>query len=159
MASYDFSYNGQHFRGSVRTPENIWRTLAPGSKIPVRFLPDQPNINHPSDWAMDVLPTAFPPALAAGLAVIPALMWFMSRRLRVLLVEGLPAPGIVTKVSRTKDRWAVGYQFRQRNGALGKGRGHLRLKPEVGASICVVYHPDNPRRNHLYPLEFYKVAE
>ena len=74
------------------------------------------------------------------------------RKQMQLLTEGRPAPGIVTRHRRTKDGTIIRYEFALLNGATAKGRGQTRRPPPIGSRICVLYDPENPRRNAPYPL-------
>jgi len=42
--------------------------------------------------------------------------------------------------------------------STAKGRGQSRLPPAIGAPICVLYDPENPRRNAPYPLTLVKLT-
>jgi hypothetical protein len=76
-----------------------------------------------------------------------------------LLTEGRPAPGIVTGWRRTKGGTVLRYEFVLLNGATAKGRGKSRRPPAIGSPICVLYDPENPRRNAPYPLCLVKLTK
>ncbi len=78
--------------------------------------------------------------------------WSLQRQRR-LLTEGRPAPGIVTRLSRTKGGMQVYYDFLLLSGSVAKGSsGPVSKPPGIGQTVCVLYNPDNPRRNAIYPL-------
>jgi hypothetical protein len=79
------------------------------------------------------------------------LLSLLQRQAR-LLSEGRPAPGRVTKFKRSDKGMVVYYEFRLLSGATVKGRSQTRKPPLEGALVCVLYDPEKPRRNSLYPL-------
>jgi hypothetical protein len=149
--TYRFEYGGRTYSRSVGTPASIWRMLAPGATLPVRFVPSRPAINHPVAWPQNGLPFWFPYFLAAMVTVPAFLLPILVRRETRLLAEGRPAPGRVTGFKKDK-AIRVQYEFRLLNGTLVKGRVTSSKPPVVGAPVCVLYDPENPRRNALYPL-------
>jgi len=155
--TYDFEYGGQTYSRSVRTPVSIWRTLAPGGALRVRFVPSRPGINHPVAWPQNGLPPWFPYLLAAMVAVPAFLLPIPVRREARLLAEGRPAPGYVTGFKKADKAIRVQYEFRLLNGALVKGKVNRSKPPVVGAPLCVLYDPENPRRNALYPLSLVRL--
>jgi hypothetical protein len=99
------------------------------------------------------------PYLIFGELVVVALVLAMLLRKQMrLLTEGRPAPGVVTGCRRTKDGIVLRYEFQLPDGATAKGRGHSRRPPAIGSQICVLYDPENPRRNAPYPLGLVKLA-
>jgi hypothetical protein len=50
------------------------------------------------------------------------------------------------------------YQFRTPDGAVLKGRDRISGRTEPGATVCVLYLPDSPKRNYIYPMTLYRVA-
>ena len=155
--AYEFRYDGHTYHGSSNAPRRIWRSQAVGSPITVRFVPSHPELNHPAEWEKHGMPKFLSGLISGSLVFLAALMVFLIRREMRLLSEGRAAPGLVTKVSRVKNGHLVRYEFRTLNGEVVKGRGESRRAPAVGATICVVYDRDNPRRNATYPLKLVRV--
>jgi len=155
--AYEFQYNGQTFHGSSKAPRGIWRTLSVGSTIAVRFVPSNPELNHPAEWEVDVLPKVLPAGVAVSLALLSLLMVFVIRRESTLLSDGRPALARVTKVRRVKNGHVLTYEFATLNGGVMKGRGESRKSQPVGATICVIYDRENPKRNAPYPLKLVRV--
>ena len=159
--SYRFEVDGQVVTGSTRVPRDRWRVLHVGDKVPVRYLPSNPALNHPEEWQMGVTPAfvAFlVPAMFIGLAVLMGVM--VSRQSR-LLSEGRPTPGIVLKTRRSDKNALVWYEFRVLSGAVRKGRSSAgrRGLPAEGSVVCVIYDPDNPRRNAIYPFPLVRLED
>jgi hypothetical protein len=155
--TYGFEHGGQTYSRSVRTPVSIWRTLAPGATLPVRFVPSRPAINHPVAWPQNGLPSWFPYLLAAMVAVPAFLLPIPVRREARLLAEGRPAPGRVTGFKKTDKSIRVQYEFHLLNGTVAKGKVNRSKPPVEGATLCVLYDPENPRRNALYPLSLVRL--
>jgi hypothetical protein len=155
--AYEFEYAGQTYHGSSNAPGRIWRTLSVGSPITVRFVPSNPQLNHPSEWDSNVLPRLVPPLTAASLVLLGLLMVFVIRREIRLLSDGRPALARVTKVSRHQHGHLLRYEFATLNGGVAKGRSESRKAHPVGAAICVLYDRENPKRNAPYPLKLVRV--
>ena len=154
LVSYQFTVQGREYVARKGVPPRIWQTLSAGSSLPVRFLPSNPKVNHPTGWNDTPTPTWVPYLVFGELAVVALILAMLLRRQMRLLTEGYPAPGIVTGHRRTRNGTVIRYEFQLMNGATAKGRGQSRRPPAIGSQICVLYDPENPRRNAPYPLCF-----
>jgi len=157
MVGYAFTANGVRVRGEAAVPSSQWAVLQKAGFLPVRYLPSNPAINHPAAWEASTnlwMPSIAPAILVAGGAF---LLWTLRRQNR-LTAEGVPAPGVVTRCVRVKNGWMVRYQFRLRDGTLGKGRCQTQRRLEAGTSVCILYRADNPRSNGVYPGCTYRVV-
>jgi hypothetical protein len=159
---YSFEVRGREILASHSAPSAIWRTLEEGSRLPVRYVPANPAINHPTAWNPGVVPwfiALLVPLMFLGMA---GLMTFLIRGQWRLLSEGRPAPGIVTGYRKSDKAVSVLYEFRLLNGATRKGRGtaggRRKTLPPIGSVVCVLYDPENPRRNGLYPFPFVRLV-
>ena len=93
-----------------------------------------------------------------GLALIPVL------RQRRLLSEGRPALAVVTRLSEEKHGShghklgkVIYYEFPLLSGATANGKtGPAKNPPTVGTTLCVLYDPEQPRRNAPYPFSLVK---
>jgi len=156
--SYSFNANGVVFTGESSAPEHIWNGLREALALPVRFLPSNPAINHPAVWEESVSSDWFAFAIALLPAAAGILVLTQLRRQRRLVAEGVPTAGVVTKCYRGgKGSWWIDYQFRTEDGRVAKGIDNVRL--EIGATICVLYLPQDPRRNRPYLRSYYRVAQ
>src|ERR1019366_5314842 len=159
LVSYRFTVQEREYVARKVVPPRIWQTLKAGSSLPVRFLPSDPKVNHPSEWSDTPMPSWLP-YLLSGALVATAFGCTIPLRIQMrLLTEGRPAPGTVTGHRRTKDGTILRYEFVLLNGATAKGRGQSRRPPAIGAPICVLYDPENPRRNAPYPLTLVKLTK
>ena len=85
------------------------------------------------------------------------------RRQRYILAEGRIAPGIVTEVknkqSQHGERHVAVFEFPLLSGGVGKGHTIPEKKNYfVGQKVNVVYLPDEPSKNAVYPMGLVKQA-
>ena len=158
--AYQFHFAGRMYTGQSDTPGRIWDTLSPGAPIDIRFAPDAPATNHPADWEMSRLPRWLPFMMPPMFGIMLVAFVLAVGRQKALLSEGRPAPGRVTKLTRTKGGKMIHYEFAPVDGSLRNGKGGpSRRVPEIGETVCVVYDPDRPRRSALYPLDFVRLPD
>lgn len=158
--AYEFTANGRSYGRSARISRSVWSALETGSAVPVRYLPEHPESNHPFRQDPDAMPRVLPFLVALALGGVSWLAWRQVRREKWLLSEGRAAVGLVTehsKMHRGSHGTELGkvayYQFAQLSGALAKGKtGPSKKPPEIGSTICVLYDPENARWNARYPL-------
>jgi hypothetical protein len=155
--AYRFDYGGRGYVHEVETPRQIWQGLPTGSTIQVRFVPSRPSISHPIAWNAQVLPLWLACLLGATMAALSPLPLIPVRRQTRLLTEGRPAPGRVTAVKRADKFLVVHYEFRLLNGVVAKGKSNASKAPAGDAPLCVLYDPENPRRNGLYPFSLVRL--
>ncbi len=157
--AYEFEHDGRTEKGDAAAPLRIWRTLQVGSQIRVRYVPSNPQINHPADWQWDVMP-AFVPGMSGGFLMVMGLLFVsLIRRDSRLLADGKAAPARVTGYRHDKGGKRLRYEFRSSDGVTRKGGGGtMRKPPAIGSIITILYDRDNPRRNHPYPLEMVRPA-
>jgi hypothetical protein len=155
--AYRFDYQGSIYTRSVGAPIGQWRDLPVGATLPVRFVPSDPTISHPVAWQSRGLPAWFPYVMGAFLAALGCLVTLPISRQTRLLAEGRPAPARVTGIRKSKGI-VVLYEFQLLDGTTAKGRSDVRKVPAEGAVLCVLYLPDNPRRNALYPLSLVRLG-
>jgi hypothetical protein len=159
MVGYAFTANGVRITGEASVPKDRWAAIRKAGFLPVRFLPSNPALNHPSAWDEDGIPVWYPFVMPLMWAVASVLLLISQRRQRRVAAEGVPAAGVVTRCSRIKGGWAARYQFRTSDGTIAKGRNKVPSRVEPGASVCVLYLPQNPRRCYIYPLSLYTVVQ
>ena len=155
--AYRFDYAGRVYTHRAETPRKIWPGLSKGSTIQVRFVPSRPSISHPIAWNAAAFPLWLAYLVAGAMAALSLLPAIVIRRQSRLLTEGRPAPGRVTGFKRADKAIVVQYEFRLLNGAIAKGRTKRSKPPAEGAPLCVLYDPENPRRNGLYPLSLVRL--
>lgn len=155
---YTFVVNGISFAGEAQVPKQLAPTLRKSEAIAIRFLPADPAINHPAAWEWSALLDwdslgTFVVGLALGLFPIWAL-----RPERRLVAKGLPAVGEITKcVPAGRGGFSVNFDFHTEDGSVTKGSGWSQGRREIGERVCVLYLPENPKRNLSYPALNYRV--
>jgi hypothetical protein len=159
MVKYAFTANGVRLNGQSSVPSARWDKVRRAGFLPIRYLPSDPAVNHPAAWEQSTEPAWAPFTAPAMLAAGGSFLVFILRRQAQLMAQGLPAVGVVTRSSRVKGGWALRYQFRMKDGGVASGSSHVRRRGEVGATVCVLYLPQNPRRNQVYPTGLYRVTQ
>jgi len=158
--AYRFKVQARAYERSVKAPLRVWRDLRVGSDLPVRYLPSDPDFSHPRAWRQKTMPVLLPYVVAAALATLSWLVTQTIRSQRRLLAEGRAAPALVTHHTRAKEGKTIHYEFPLLSGAIRKGQSGPSKKPAlVGSTICVLYDPDNPRKNAPYPLSLVTPAD
>jgi hypothetical protein len=163
--AYRFEAAGSVYEAPAKMRLARWRTLAPGSTVPIKYLPEDPRQCVILGSEPGVLPMSVPVLVAAALSAGGLLsLWGLGRQHR-LLVDGRPAPALVTGVTSTKSshgghQRAITYSFPLLSGAIAQGKSEAPGKATgVGSVICVVYDPDRPRRrNRPYPFPLVRAA-
>ena len=150
--AYRFDYAGRGYSHRVETPRKIWPSITKGATIQVRLVPSRPSVSHPVLWNPRPFPLWLPFLIAGTMAASSLLMLIPVRLQARLLAEGRPAPGRVTGFKKADKYLVVKYEFRLLSGAIAKGRARTSRPPVDGAPLCVLYDPETPRRNALYPL-------
>jgi hypothetical protein len=157
--SYSFTVDGIPFRGEASVPKQLWSSLGTISSLSIQYLPANPSVNYPSGWVRSTSSVLMPliPSIVPALFGIGLLLPFA--RDRQLMREGVPSVGVIVKVIRGKGREvdAMYYEFRLDDGRIMSGSSSCVGVPEIGASICILYLPQNPQRNQRYPLRYYRV--
>jgi len=160
---YAFTANGAAFSGASSVPKDLWHGLREADTLPIRFLPSNPAINRPAacqgmanpDWW--VAPCVF--LFVLFTAFIGTRVMIPFRRDRQLAAEGMPGAGVVVKCyGGGRGGWMTNYKFRSLDGAVAEGSGASPNRLEIGSAVCVLYLPQNSRRNHLYSTLLYRVA-
>jgi hypothetical protein len=158
--NYRFTVHGVTYSGSAdeaRTP-GPGTSLNKSDKILVRFLPSNPAINHPKAWEWSAFIgleyIAFQVFFMAMGGLALAVLW----RDRKLAREGRVAEGVVTNCTRKNGSFRVEYEFRTEDGVPVKGNSDCVDEYGASARIWILYLPQRPRRNHIYPLSFFDIA-
>jgi len=160
---YAFDANGREVDGRAKLPLKRWQSLRTGDSIDVRYLPTDPTYHVILEETREVMPAWLPFVVgllmaAGGLGCMAAVR--MQRR---LLAEGRVARATVTKVTKRHTTHggsyrSVAFSFPTLSGATVAAKASTSHKsPDVGASVWVVYDPDNPKRSAMYPMQLVKL--
>jgi Protein of unknown function (DUF3592) len=159
---YEFAVNGRVVGGDRRVSAERREGLTMGSPIDVRYLPARPTVNDLGDPPRSGLPMALPFVVAPLIAALGALCFFLVHRQRRLLSEGFVASAIVTGHAKHSSSdggtyRSILYTFPLLSGAMASGKSSASRKPPaVGSVITVVYDPDRPGKNGVYPFSLVK---
>jgi hypothetical protein len=155
--SYTFAVNGVPFVGEELVPDQLVRSFPESGTLPIRYLPSNPAVNHPAawEWSLD-LDSFVAPILWIGLVLF---LFTTLRSEHWLVAKGLPAVGEITKCAPARrGGFSVNFDFRTEDGSVTKGSGWSQCRRETGERVCVLYHPENPKRNLSYPSLNYRVV-
>ncbi len=158
--AYRFVVGDKGYEANARVSLGRWRNLRVGSAVPVRYVPTQPELSYPFNTPRSPLPFWLPFPVALALVAGGLLTTLPIHTQRKLLSEGRSAQGHVTQHGPLRHSARGGnfgrvfyYQFPLLSGAVAKGHSSpVRNPPAVGSTICVLYDPENPRRNAPYPF-------
>jgi hypothetical protein len=158
---FRFPASGRFVEGRGRVNRALWNSLKLGSVVPVRYDPANPDVYELFGRQPEGIPQVVPYLVGLGLPGLAVLMTVPLARQRRLLAEGRPAPGIVTKHTKTRSEHGVHhdvrYEFLMLNGAAHAGKC-ARAKLVEGQPISVLYEPDNPTDSAPYPLALVRPA-
>ena len=160
VVRYTFTANGEDISGNAEVPLGLVLTpsLYASKFLTIRYLPSNPAFNHPAAWEWEW--SLWDSVGIIFLMIIMSILGagnIMLYRLRQLLSWGNPVVAVVTDCSPANRAFSVKYEFRTEDGTFVKGTGNSAIRQEIGARICVLYLPQNPRRNCLYPSSDYCV--
>ncbi len=167
VVNYKYTVGGRNYsRGAFITAEH-WQSLQVGLPLEIRYLPSDPKESYPesdppnsqSHWTV-ALPLAamalffmFSFAYAQLSAVLPK---------RRLLARGRSARGIVTRCKEGNRGRSSGYflyyDFSLPDGSQCQGKVFRGQPMAESSKVAVVYDPDRPQRNTLYPTETVRLA-
>lgn len=158
--TYAFEANGLNYSGKAELT-NDRPIFHESDQIAVRYLPMDPTVNHPADWEwsgleiMDLIPEVFVLFLTSvGVVALVALF-----RDRKLARRGRPAKGVVVDCSPSKSDFRVEYEFRTQDGLAVTGHSSSPDEYGTGARVWILYCPQKPQRNSMYPLRYFEIVE
>jgi hypothetical protein len=156
--AYSYSFGGRQYSARVTTSSRRASGLQEGAPLKVRFLPSDPERSFAVDWQSGPKPAWLILAVPAGLILPVIVLFFMMKRQRWLLEEGVPARAVVTAHTRTQHGKLVHYEYAVSGGGPMKGKtGLMSRSPEIGSVMTVLYDPDNPKKSVGYPMSLYKI--
>lgn len=160
---YAFVAGGVRHEGDIKVSAERRRTLRVGSPLAVRYLAERPDFNDLGGRPRSGMPAALPFVIAAVLVACAGLCAFGLRRQWTLLSDGRVAPALVTGHTSEKTQHGtqrqMTYEFLLLSGAVGSGKSQTSDEPPaVGSVIPVIYDPDHPARNRVYPFRLVRPA-
>lgn len=161
VVKYRFVVNGVTYSGRAKEPRNPGpgTALNESDQLLVRYLPSDPEINHPDAWEWSALMGLDSIVFQAFLVTMSILTLTILFRDRKLARDGKAAPGVVTSCTPKDRQFQVEYEFRREDGVLMRGKSGSHDPYQAGARIWILYLPQSPNRNRGYPLPFFEVAD
>jgi hypothetical protein len=157
VVTYRYDAAGRAYQNTLRLPERDRRQFVEGDQIGILYLRSRPAISWAAGDEPGVLPIGIVPLIAGALLLIAWLIAWNVGREKTLLSEGRLAEARIVSTKRVHSQhhhgYRIAYEFTTLSGAKIAARVERRRAPAgVGATVPVIYHRDNPRRNALYPL-------
>jgi hypothetical protein len=165
--NYDYTVDGRSYMGGANIASEHWHSLQVGSPLVILYLPSDPTQASPeadppnsrNNWPI-ILPTL---SLVLGFPLLFAALYlsFVWPQ-RCLLAGGHPARGVVTRCKEGSRRRMSGYylyyDFPLPDGGMCRGKDFSGQPATEGSSVTVLYDPNKPLRNALYPMETVRLA-
>lgn len=160
---YIFIADSKTYRGTAIVPLEVYHMIKSASSLSIRYLPEDPALNHPVDWEWSVMSEWDPIFIVILLAGLGCLLFLVPqmRFERRVAAEGVAAVGVVTKCSVSGKGGFINlkYDFRAQDDLLVKGRRDFKTRQEVGAKILILYMPQKPKQNVPYPLSAWRIVK
>jgi hypothetical protein len=152
--AYRFGAGGTRLEGSRRVPRGFWSRLHVGDSLPVRYAPSRPELNHPAPLEPRPTPQGIPVVVAVMFGLLGGVCWLPILGQRRLLAEGRAARAVVTAHKKMGQHGkALVYEFATLGGTVATGKSGPQRKPQaIGTTLCVLYDPEKPSSNAVYPL-------
>jgi len=165
--SHSVQYNfiagdGAIYTGVSEVPDQFYASLHTSGSLPIRYLPSDPTVNHPSAWEesdYSIWGNLIVPFILVAGALCLLLILHMDRQ---LIAEGVPVVAVVTACSPGYWRnygFVVTYDFRTEDGTEMQGSGKYGSMLEIGTKLVVLYLPQNPQQNGPYASAYYRAVE
>lgn len=153
---YQFVVDGQPHTGSAQVSRERRAALEEGDAISVRYVRHDPRI-HDLGGTPRTMPLLIPIAVPVLIVASGIICLVIVERQRQLLIDGRAAPAIVIGHQRNYSghgsSHTLTFQFPLLSGAVASGKSSAPKKaPAIGSVVCIVYDPDRPGRNTLYPM-------
>ena len=150
---YAFPFGGTMHHGGATISDFQAMRVQVGEQLPIRFLPSDPSVNHPSGWdywGFGQIVAYGWGLMVVGLGVKGLVSLYLRRRLgRIGWVTG----GKVIACAPKGSRFRVDYVFSNENGTEFDGANEYSYDEyPYGSKICIIYMRHDPKRNHTYPL-------
>lgn len=160
VVKYRFSVEGAQYSGEAKAPffATPGTILHEYDQILVRYLPSNPNVNHPEAWEWSPLIGIVDTAFQVFFFSMGSVALIVLLRERALAREGKIAEGFVTSCRFVDRTFRIDYEFRTPDGATIRGKGDCRKEYRPGARVWILYMPEQPRRNDTYPLSLFEVV-
>jgi hypothetical protein len=167
VARYQFTVDGRNYERGAFISKDHWQALDVGSTLPIHYLPSDPHQSAPdgdppnsqNHWSDALGMAGMSLFFTLSFATVFLLPISPQRR---LLARGSTARGIVTRCKAGSQGRSSGYfldyEFPLPDGSMTQGRKFSGEQMAEGSAVAVLYDPDRPKNNSLYPLKTVKLA-
>jgi hypothetical protein len=161
--SYSFSVDGTSFSGKSKVPSAIARNIHRGDSLPIRYLPEDPNINHAAEWKdapYSNLWSLYLPAMPVFIGLMLVRRFPVQRQ---LAINGIAVRGCIAKTEwngPSKGQRNANYTFRNASNDEVEIGSCPNDRIFMDDSTCwVLYLPTNPSRSEIYPfpIDFFRI--
>jgi hypothetical protein len=159
MVQYEARVDGKKLSGESRIPGRIWRQLKTGSPLPVKYVPSDLD-DHRAAASTDLEVSYWvSPAAMSLIGLFAVGMYMPLRKEKRLLTAGIPVFGVITQCAKTRPGInLLKWEFQLPDGSIVKGNATRHFTLSASREVCVLYDPDHPRRNMLYPGLYVEVV-
>jgi hypothetical protein len=155
---YVFAVQGKSFGAEVTVPASFEDSLSQAEYLRVRYLPANPENNHPADWEWTA---------ASEMGWLVPLAWGIPGLLlasllhgqRKLAVKGVATMGTVKSCTPRKGGLEIAYEFRAQDGSRVIGSGWSADNLKDGSRIQVLFLQGKPSQSLPYPLRNYQIID
>ncbi len=156
---YIFEADGIDFSGSAKGPKSILRPLEISRRIPIRYCPSAPSINHPAGWEWSPKDDIGMSLVSVVFMVLGIIFLVSFVRSRCIVSQGVAALASVTSsYSKGRGGYRANYEFHLEDGRTFTGGYDPGEIIETGTLTWVLYLPENPRRNIAYANSSYRIV-
>jgi len=155
---YSFRFGGAVYQGEVNSDDMIWDAHV-GENIPIRFLPSDPSVNHPTPWDLWVWSDfIFVTVLLVSFGAMAKLAVFVYLERRLARI-GWVTDGEVIACAPKGSNFRVDYEFFDENHTQFDGADENSDEYKAGSSIRVIYLRKNPKKNDTYPMSSFETPD
>jgi hypothetical protein len=159
LVSYAFQVDGVLYSGQAEMESDDYTLPDDPRGISIRYLTSDPNVSQPVKWQWISIWDMGPLALLLTIAAVGALIVLRALRLRKLMRNGIVTTAKVTGSATKKKLFTVYYEFPIEDGVTVEGSTDLMDEYGAGATIPVIYLPNNPKVNRRFPINGFRIVE
>ncbi len=162
LVDYRFHVDGLDHDGAINLEDEPLSSngelayLKIGEPIRVQYLPNNPQVNHPSGWAWwswwdNLIPQLFFSVFPGGGI---AILFYLYRERRLARIGCVIEAEVIACAPNGK-QFRVDYEFYDENREQFDGANENCDEYKTGSKIRVIYLRKNPKRNDTYPMSTY----
>jgi hypothetical protein len=130
---YTFPVDDTIYAGKAVVPDKFASALRGTDVLEIRYVPDNPAVNHPADWEQTTFSSFTPLFLPAAPGIFAMLLLAQVRVQRRLRAQRTLAFAVSTKRSRARNNFRLMYKFHTKGAVAPSGRNQSEARMEPGA--------------------------